>query len=45
MVLVHHFVLPAPVRMPSDSSPFAIVNHTVKALTFFVLVPKIPSSA
>lgn len=24
MVLVHHFVLPAPVRMPSASRPFAI---------------------
>lgn len=24
MVLVHHFVLPAPVRMPSASGPFAI---------------------
>lgn len=26
MVLVHHFVLPAPVRIPSASSPFAILS-------------------
>ena len=28
-----------------DVSGLAVVNHTVKVLTFFVLVPEIPSSA
>ena len=34
MVLVHHFVLPAPVRMPSASRPFAIRSIAVALQVF-----------